>query len=250
MQISFSALQYRYCSHGAFTLGPLDCSIDSSRVTALIGANGSGKTTFIKILLRQVVDIQGSFAIDAALVNDLRGDMLAQYGIGYAPEHPVLDEELTGAEILELVRDIRTIEQTRFDQVMHQMKTLLQVEQWLQVNPCKRYSQGMRRKVALMIAFLSAKGFLVLDEPTNGLDPLAVFGLKKLMRQWRANGVGALVSSHVLDFVEKQADDLIMLHRGRIVCAGTHRDIREQWPSDYSLDRIYVELIGNQAPAA
>jgi ABC-type multidrug transport system ATPase subunit len=248
MLFSLSGLRYRYRSRDPFMLGPLDCTIDTTRVTALIGANGGGKTTLIKILLRLAVDIEGSFSIDGAEVADIRGDMLSTHGIGYAPEDPVLDEELTGVEILELVRQIRSIARSRFESVIQELKALLRVESWLSSRPCAEYSQGMRRKTALMIAFLGGERFLVLDEPTNGLDPIAVFGLKKLLRGRRDVGVGALVSSHVLDFVEKQADELLMLHRGRIAFAGTQALLRERWPADYSLDHIYAELADSSAP--
>ena len=99
----------------------------------------------------------------------------------------------------------------------------------------------MRRKVSLMIAFLSASDYLIIDEPTNGLDPLSVFGIKKLLAQYKEQGRGVLVSSHMLDFVEKIAVNILILKKGKIAFAGTVKELMERWPGK-GLDEIYYHL--------
>jgi ABC-type multidrug transport system ATPase subunit len=221
-------------------------SLESNAVTALVGSNGSGKTTFIKVLLNELINYSGNYSIDNALVKDLTGSLLYRFGIGYAPEHAILDEQLSGYEILYIVKEIHNIDQTIFDTCINEYHQFLQLESWFDAMPCKEYSQGMRKKVSLMIAFLSAANFLVIDEPTNGLDPLAVFGVKKLLSRCKDQGRGVLISSHILDFIEKIAQNIIILKKGSIVFAGSVKELLDNSPGK-SLDEIYYDIFTNIA---
>ncbi len=241
MYLKLNNLEYAYSGKGRFHLGPLNLSFFTNETTALVGSNGSGKTTLIKILLQQLVRFQGDYCIDDTMVRDFTGSIMHQFGIGYAPEIPVLDEKLTGLEMLYIIKEIYSIDAALFDERLSVLKSHLQVENWFETSPCSDYSQGMRKKVSLMIAFLSAKRYLIIDEPTNGLDPLAIFGLKKLLLQFTSDGLGVLVSSHMLDFVEKVASSLIILRKGVQIFAGKVTSLLEQNPGK-QLDEIYYEM--------
>ncbi len=227
-------------------MGPLDLSFSLSGCTALVGSNGSGKTTLIKILLRQMTGIDGEYLFDGDPVNVTPGDFLSRFGVGYAPEHPVLDETLSGRENLEVVRELRNVDQKKFTARMELFRQYLFLDDWFELKACRDCSQGMRKKVSLMIAFTSASRFLVLDEPTNGLDPASVYGIKQLVSQFRNQGVGTLVSSHVLDFVEKMADTVIILKKGTLLFCGSLEQLRERWPGK-ALDEVYFSLFTDDA---
>jgi ABC-2 type transport system ATP-binding protein len=241
-------LSYQYRERDAFSLGPLSLQFDSSWVNALIGANGSGKTTLIRILLCQLLNYEGEYRIDDYRVIDRRGELLSRFGIGYAPENPVLDESLTGADIAKLVCDIGNYDQERFSATMQECTDKLALDQWFYKKPCREYSQGMRRKVALVIALLQGTRFLILDEPTNGLDPLAVYGMKQLVLSRAQRGVGALVSSHILDMVEKVAGNIIMLKKGQTLYSGSLDALIKNHPA-FSLDDIYFALMSEKGVA-
>jgi ABC-type multidrug transport system ATPase subunit len=246
MYLTLNQLEYSYSSKGKFHLGPLTLSFYTNETTALVGSNGSGKTTLIKILLQQLVQFSGEYCIDAMPVRDVTGSIMHRFGIGYAPEYPVLDEKLTGLEIMHIIREIYSIQTEVFNERLKQLTTHLQVENWFETSPCGDYSQGMRKKISLMIAFLSAKRYLIIDEPTNGLDPLAIFGLKKLLLQYTSEGMGVLVSSHMLDFVEKVASSIIILRKGTQIFAGKVTSLLEQNPGK-QLDEIYYDMFTSGA---
>jgi Cu-processing system ATP-binding protein len=241
MVFTLENLLYSYTKDDRFSLGPLSFTLRSDAITALVGSNGSGKTTLIRVLLNELINYGGVYTIDSKLVRDINGTVLHDFGIGYAPEDPLLDEQLSGYEILCIVKEIHRIKDEIFENSIAQFRHLFQLESWFDTAPCKEYSQGMRRKVSLMIAFLSASDYLIIDEPTNGLDPLSVFGIKKLLAQYKEQGKGVLVSSHMLDFVEKIAADIIILKKGMLVFAGPVKELMECWPGK-SLDEIYYHL--------
>lgn len=249
MNISFEQLTYEYPGSGRFRLGPLNLSLDASGCTALVGSNGSGKTTLIKILLRQITGAVGAYKIDSSAADDISpGDFLSRFGVGYAPEHPVLDEVLSGKENLEVIRELRGVSHDLFRERIELFRRYLCLDDWLELKPCSEYSQGMRKKVSLMIAFLSASRFLVLDEPTNGLDPASVYGVKQLVSAFRQERIGTLVSSHVLDFVEKLADVVIILKKGNSLFCGTLDQLRDRWPGK-ALDEVYFSLFTGDSEA-
>lgn len=244
MVFTLDNLTYSYSKNNRFSLGPISLSLQSEAITALVGSNGSGKTTFIKVLLNELVNYNGIYTINQVPVRDLHGTVLHNYGIGYAPEHALLDEQLCGYEILCIIKEIHNINTDFFHRSLEQYRHLFQLESWFDTVPCKEYSQGMRKKVALMVAFLSASSYLVVDEPTNGLDPLSVFGLKKILAQYKEQGRGVLISSHMLDFVEKIAQNIIILKKGSVAFAGTIQQLLQDWPGK-SLDEIYYHIFTN-----
>jgi ABC-type multidrug transport system ATPase subunit len=241
MYLKLNQLEYSYSGKGKFHLGPLTLSFYTNETTALVGSNGSGKTTLIKILLQQLVQFSGDYSIDEMPVRDVTGSIMHRFGIGYAPEYPILDDKLTGLEILHIIREIYSIEMGVFNERLKLLTSHLQVENWFETSSCSDYSQGMRKKVSLMIAFLSAKRYLIIDEPTNGLDPLAIFGLKKLLTQYTTDGMGVLVSSHMLDFVEKVATSIIILRKGVQIFGGKVTALLDQ-NQGKQLDEIYYEM--------
>jgi len=239
MLLDLNHLSYRYSPHLDIVLNDLSLSIDSSRITGLAGANGSGKTTLIRILLGQLIDYQGDYRIDDTKIADRYGSLPFKYGFGYSPETPVLDDTLTGYEILTLVADIRAVGEEAFQDELTMFRRNLQIEEWLEVQKCGEYSTGMRRKLALCIAYLGRIKFAVLDEPTNGLDPLAVFGLKKIIQVKKEQGIGTLLASHILDFLETTTDDILLLKHGTMLRHGALETVMSEGKS---LEEIYCSL--------
>lgn len=244
MQFLLDTLTFRYAKKNGFILGPLSLSIDTGAVTALIGSNGSGKTTLIKVLINEYIGYEGAYFIDEVPVKDMTGSMLHRFDIGYAPEFPVLEERLTGMEIMYLLKEVHAINDEQFNLQVNGGKKALNCSDWFEKTPCSECSQGMRKKISLMIAFTGDPAFLIIDEPTNGLDPLATFGLKKMLSRRAENGKGALVSSHMLDFVERVARDVLILKNGGTVFAGTVENLLAAYP-EKQLDEIYYTLFMN-----
>jgi ABC-type multidrug transport system ATPase subunit len=229
----------------AFGLKDISFSFDATDVVGLAGANGSGKTTLIRILLGQLVGFKGEYRINGQIISDVSGSVPFRFSIGYAPDSPVLDDALTGYEILSLVADIRKINKPSFDADIALFTSQLHIEDWMQTKRCAEYSTGMRRKISLAVAFLGTPSFVILDEPTNGLDPVSVFGLKKVIAEKKARGCGCLIASHILDFVEKTADHVLLLKNGSLLYGGSLPKIFDLWPGNKNLEEIYMTLFSS-----
>ncbi len=248
MLFTMDNVGYAYSRRNGFHLGPFSLSIEAQKITALVGSNGSGKTTLIRILIQELVKFTGEYRVDNIAVRDLTGGFLHRFGIGYAPENPVLDEKLSGYETLSIIKEMKSIDDTAFAEQVLEFRKYLQLGSWFDTVPCEECSQGMRRKISLTVALLCASSFLIIDEPTNGLDPLAVFGLKQIMSTYAKKGRGVLVSSHMLDFVEKIAEQIIILKDGALAYAGTVSQLLENNPGN-ALDEIYYDLFTSNLKA-
>lgn len=249
MLLKLDNVTYDYASGSDFVLGPVSLRLDTGSVTALVGSNGSGKTTLIRVLLNELTGYGGTYCVDDAPVKEITGSFLNRYGIGYAPEHPVLEERLSGMETMQLLREIHGTDSDTFKATIDECRSAFHLEEWFETAPCREYSQGMRKKVSLMIALAGNPRFIVVDEPTNGLDPLAVFGLKKILSRRCDEGRGALVSSHMLDFTERISRDVVILKHGRAVFAGTVQELFYAHPGK-RLDEIYYDLFMDTAEEA
>lgn len=245
MNFTLDHLFFSYKKSLGNCLSDISFTCLSNKVTGLAGANGSGKTTLIKIMLGQLIGFTGNYSIDAQKITDTFGNIPALYSIGYAPDASVLDDTLTGLEILSLVAEIRNVEKPAFEKDLASFKSLLHIEDWISNKKCSEYSTGMKKKINLAIALLGKPAFAVLDEPTNGLDPISVFGLKKLILEKKDAGTGCLVASHILDFVEKIADDVLLLKNGTLSYGGSLTDIKTRYSDKQSLEEIYFTLFNS-----
>lgn len=205
-------------------------SVEPGELVALIGHNGAGKSTTIKMLTGQLRPTSGSVTVGGV-------DVLADPGrargvMGYVPEDPALYDYLTCREFLELVRDLRgggDLEAAlRLAGLGEDADRLI-----------REYSQGMRRKTALAAAVVGKPPVLVLDEALNGLDPPSAARVKGELRAYCDAGGAVLLSTHVLETVEKIADRVVMLAHGRVVADERVADIGEE-----GLERLFLERIG------
>jgi ABC-2 type transport system ATP-binding protein len=244
MNLTLKGLSYQYRGNPQLSLKDVSLSLDSTRITGLAGANGSGKTTLIRILLGQLVDHAGEYAADGVRINDHHGNIPSRFRIGYSPDVPVLDETLTGLEILRLVAEIRSVDKKQLDGDLALFREHLLIDEWLDTQQCRAYSAGMRKKVSIAIAFLGAVRFAVLDEPLNGLDPLSMAGLRVVARAKREQGVGSLISSHILSFIETSCDDVILLKTGEVRYSGAVSEVYARHPGRSTLEEVYLGLFG------
>jgi len=191
-----------------------DVSLDvrGGAVTALVGPNGSGKTTFIKIVLGLARADSGTLAVNGAAA-----DAAGQYRrhIGYMPQAAHFPQNLRVRDVLELVRALRQGEAT--DEALVSAFNLAAEMNKL----VGTLSGGTRQKLNAAIAFLFRPSLLILDEPTAGLDPIASGILKDKIRQVRGEGRSVLITSHILTELQELADDVAFLCDGELRFAGS-----------------------------
>lgn len=174
----------------------------------LVGPNGAGKSTTIRMLAGQLQPTSGRVLIDGL---DVSSDPnAARARLGYVPEEPRLYDYLTGREMVEFVAEIRgrgdvgaALEIAGLGEDANRL--------------IHEYSQGMRRKVALAAAMVAEPAVLVLDESLNGLDPPSTVRVVAALRAACERGAAVVLSTHVLDTLERLADRLVMISGGRVV---------------------------------
>jgi Cu-processing system ATP-binding protein len=186
----------------------VDLEVPPGRITGLVGPNASGKSTFIKALLGLVRPDAGRLIVLGQPVN---GDERYRRGLGYMPQAARFPENLSGREVIEMVRDLRGPAQVQDVELLE----LFGLEEELG-KPVRILSGGTRQKLSAAVAFLFRPDLLVLDEPTAGLDPVASGLFKEKLLAARERGAAALLASHTLSEVEELADDVVFLLDGRV----------------------------------
>lgn len=183
-------------------------SVEPGTLVGLVGPNGAGKSTTIRMISGQLTPSAGRVTVGGVdVATDPNG---ARARIGYVPEEPKLYEYLTAREMVSFVAEIRG-----GGDVEAALAVATLDEDALR--PIQEYSQGMRRKTALACALVSRPPLYVLDEALNGLDPPSAARVTAALRRVCDEGASVILSTHVLDTLEKIADRLVMIASGRVI---------------------------------
>ena len=213
----------------------LDLSLDAGTVLGFVCPNGAGKSTTIRMMLGLCVPTAGSVRLWGA---DPLRESKVRARVGYCPGELRLDERLTVAATLTSWGKLRHSTDTGFrDELVER----LGVEPGRQV---RGLSTGNRRKVALVGALMSRPDLLVLDEPTNGLDPLVQEEFMAILGEAASAGTSVLLSSHVLSEVERVANEVAVIREGAIVASGPTSQLRGNLP------QVFRAVFAGQAPPA
>ncbi|KRL66548.1 mutacin ABC transporter, ATP-binding protein MutF family protein [Lentilactobacillus diolivorans DSM 14421] len=174
-------------------------------IVGLIGPNGAGKTTIMKTILG-LTKFTGTVAVDDQPVTE--NNHAALSGVGALIEHPAIYPFLSGLENLKLY--------SRDSDDMDHVINLLQMQTYIDTKS-KDYSLGMKQKLGIAIAFLNRPQLIILDEPMNGLDIEATISIRKIIKQYAAQGASFLISSHVLGELQKVMTKAILITEGKII---------------------------------
>lgn len=196
----------------------IDLTIAPGRVTALIGPNGAGKSTLIKCLLGLVQPSAGDILMDG---RSTLGDPRCRSRIGYMPQTPRFPDNLSAADLVKLMRDIRGSDTEVSEELLDALALRTEIDK-----PLRTLSGGTRQKVNAVLAFLFRPELLVLDEPTSGLDPIASSTLKDVVLAERGDGRTTLITSHLLSELEELADDVAFLLDGRLRYHGALHELK------------------------
>ncbi|WP_257305029.1 ABC transporter ATP-binding protein [Geothrix campi] len=186
----------------------LDLRVREGCITAFLGPNGAGKTTTISLLLGLLKAQAGTCEVLGLPPG--HAEALAQ--IGALVESPSLYDHLTGQENLEITRLMRGALPSDGDRVLKLVDLARDARR-----PVREYSLGMRQRLGMALALLGEPRLLILDEPTNGLDPSGIQDMRELIRNLpKEAGTTVFLSSHLLAEVEQVAEDLVIIHKGRL----------------------------------
>jgi ABC-2 type transport system ATP-binding protein len=186
----------------------------------LLGPNGAGKTTFVKMLLSAVRPTRGEARIFG---RDAR-DSSARRPIGYLPENHRFPTYFTGAGMLDFYAALSGVEAARRRKLIPELLAQVGLEQWGGVRLGK-YSKGMLQRVGLAQALIHSPSLLILDEPSDGVDPVGRRHIREILEALEARGVTIFINSHLLAEVETFCHEVAILHQGRVALTGRVKEL-------------------------
>ncbi len=217
-------------------LDDLSFKIEEGKITGFLGANGAGKTTFLKILLNFIMPTKGEVSYIGNITNR---DFFKQ--LGYMPERPYYYEHLTGREFLVYVGKLQDLSEEQIDKAIEKWTKELKVFFALD-RSLKSYSKGMLQRVGFAGALLHNPSLVILDEPLSGLDPIGRKEFKDiLLKINREYGCTVFFSSHIVSDVEEVSENVVVIDKGKLVYQGKIDELLEN--SSTKLMRIEVEKL-------
>jgi sodium transport system ATP-binding protein len=212
------------------------------RITGLLGPNGAGKSTTLRILYTVIKPDSGDALIDGTSV--VHAPLEARRRIGVLPHAAGIYQHLSARENILYYGALHGLARADREARADELIELLEMRDFA-TRPAKKLSQGQRMKTALARALIHRPRNVLLDEPTNGLDVMAVRSLRALLVKLRDQGHCVLFSSHVMQEVAALCDEVIVIARGNVVAAGTPGEIRTRTGQD-NLEEAFVQLIGSE----
>ncbi|WP_372793143.1 ABC transporter ATP-binding protein [Lutibacter sp.] len=232
--IEFKNLHKRF---GKLTvLDGLDLAIKKGGIFAVLGPNGSGKTTLIKCLLGMVIPNKGEITFNNESVLrkwDYRNNL------NYLPQIANFPPNLTVQELIKMVKNLRPKESNE-----QELINLFGLNDSLQ-KKLGNLSGGTKQKVNIVLTFMFDSELIILDEPTTGLDPIALIHLKELIRDEKTKGKTILITTHIMSVVEELADEIVFLLDGKIYFKGSIDALKKQTEND-NLEHAIANLISKQ----
>ncbi|MBN2002459.1 MAG: ATP-binding cassette domain-containing protein [Anaerolineae bacterium] len=199
----------------------LSLEVPRNSIYGFLGPNGAGKTTTIRMLLGLIRPDAGEVRLFGQSLR--RQPMAALRKVGALVESPSLYPHLTGRENLELTRRLVDGNRAQVDRAL----CIVKLEDAAN-RPVKTYSLGMRQRLGLALALLRSPELLILDEPTNGLDPAGILEMRELICNMPNLGISVFLSSHLLREVEQMATHIGIVQKGRLLFQGTTGELHAQ----------------------
>ncbi len=218
----------------------LNMRVKEGRIYGFLGPNGAGKSTTLKMLLDLVKPTAGEIDIFGKRLNSsTRADILRN--VGSLIESPSYYGHLTGFENLKILQTLLDVPKKNIDEVLRIVRLDRQ-----QNKKVSAYSLGMKQRLGLASALLSFPKLLILDEPTNGLDPAGIQEMRDLIRSLpQKYGMTVIVSSHLLSEIDQMAEDIGIIANGKMMYQGPLNLLHETDKSK-SLEEIFLDLTGKE----
>ena len=221
--------------NGVKAIDNISFNVNDGEVFAFIGHNGAGKTTTIK----SIVGIN-DFDSGDILINGLsikKNAVAFKKQIAYVPDNPDLYENMKAIDFLNFICDMYDVDEVMREKNIKKYSKIFEVENRLN-DEISSFSHGMKQKISLIAALAHEPNILIMDEPFVGLDPKAVFEMKKIMKKMCEDGKSILFSTHILDVAEKICDRVAIIKSGNLVKVGDMKSVK----GDESLEDVFLEM--------
>ena len=210
-------------------LEDVSLNLKRGQIIGLVGANGAGKTSLMKVILGYSSYQDGTFRI---IENKNK-----KSNVGALIENPGIYPFMSGYDNLKLLNETKNTHD--IDTIVSQ----LDMDDYI-LNKAKTYSLGMKQKLGIAIAFLNQPQLIILDEPMNGLDPKAVRDVRELILKKAQEGVTFLISSHILSELVKITNSILIINKGKLVTETTEEELNQY--EDNDLENVLLNIIDKE----
>ena len=214
--------------------------VGKGEVFGLLGTNGAGKSTTIKMLCGLLKPTRGFIKIGGIDIQKM--PLKAKSMMGYLPENPLIYERLTGAETLELIGNLRKLSDEMIQQRITYYAGSLGLGEQI-YHEVGTYSKGMRQKLAIAMTLIHDPDTVLLDEPASGLDPRYTKLLKDWILNLAGNGRTILLSTHIIEMAESLCTKIAIIDQGKLLAIGTVNEIQMSTGVN-NLEDAFIRLIG------
>jgi len=218
-------------------LDRVNLEIEQGEIFGILGPNGSGKTTCLKLLLGVLFPTSG----EALIMGKGPLDVEMKKHVGFLPENPYYYDYLTGPELLKFYGRLFDLPPATIRKRSEELLNLVGLAEAKKL-ALRHYSKGMLERIGLAASLINDPEILVLDEPTTGLDPIGCKETRDLLLQLNKQGKTILLSSHFLSEVERVCSRIAIFHRGNLIELGTLKDLLGQYQAS-TLEDLFVKSI-------
>ena len=225
-------------SGNTYRVNDLSMAVPENCVYGFLGPNGAGKSTTLKMILGLIHPSQGSIKIFGKVMNPAnRLSILRQ--TGSLIENPGGYGHLTGLENMQIIQKLKGVSEAEIAPALKTVRLYDQRDKKL-----SNYSLGMKQRLGIAMAILGNPKLLILDEPTNGLDPAGIQEMRQLICSLpKERNMTVIISSHLLSEIEQMADQVGIIHHGRMLYQGTLADLETQGDN---LEDVFLEMTGGK----
>lgn len=217
----------------------LSLSVEKGEIFGLLGPNGSGKSTTLKLILGLLYPTRGRITV----LNKPAGDNIAKQFIGYLPEEDYLYSYLNGRETLDFYGKIFNLPLKMRRERADFLIELLGIKAY-QRRSVGEYSKGMARRIGFAQALINDPDLLILDEPTNGMDPIGTQDMKNLFLELKSKGKTMIVSTHLLADIESICDRVGILYQGELIAIGKVAELLSAYQNESNrLEKFFLDKI-------
>ena len=225
-------------SGNTYRVNDLSMAVPENCVYGFLGPNGAGKSTTLKMILGLIHPSQGSIKLFGTVMNSAnRLSILRQ--TGSLIENPGGYGHLTGLENMQIIQKLKGINEAEISSALKTVRLYEQRDKKL-----SNYSLGMKQRLGIAMAILGNPKLLILDEPTNGLDPAGIQEMRQLICSLpKERNMTVIISSHLLSEIEQMADQVGIIHHGRMLYQGTLADLETHGDN---LEDVFLEMTGGK----
>ena len=209
--------------------------VGDGEIFAFIGHNGAGKTTLIKCITGIQDFDSGDILINGKSIK--KNSLECKKEMAFVPDNPELYEQMKAIDYINFICDMYEVNDEDRKKSIKKYAELFEIEDKLN-DTLESFSHGMKQKIALISALVHNPKVLIMDEPFVGLDPKAVFDVKKIMKDLTKEGTTIFFSTHILEVAEKLCSRVAIIKKGELVSVGTMKEVK----GDKSLEKVFLEL--------